>query len=156
MLIKSDIAKQSLPFPSDLFIHDHWLTINASFLGKISYIKESLVKYRIHNSNQIGINILNNIFTKEDYINIKLDQEIKRQIYVSNYPLFTSKYYYELRNQYLWIENRISFLKKMTIKNFIFYIKYSKLDIQLAIFEFLLSLTSSEISKKLINIIKKH
>ena len=53
-LVKTEMAKQSLPFPKE-FVHDWWLALYISAFGSIKVVKESLIKYRIHGSNQTSI-----------------------------------------------------------------------------------------------------
>lgn len=42
------------PFPSE-WVHDEWLAIIASALGDVDYIDETLIDYRQHDANQIGM-----------------------------------------------------------------------------------------------------
>lgn len=70
MLIKSDIAKSAIPF-SGYIVHDQWLCIVASLYGAISFVDKPLCKYRIHSRNQTGS--LKNIYTKEDYYNLRVN-----------------------------------------------------------------------------------
>ncbi|GEP63893.1 hypothetical protein CBE01nite_16610 [Clostridium beijerinckii] len=69
MLVKSELAKKAMPF-SKVTIHDHWIAIIASFYGSVAFFNKPLVKYRIHGNNQTGI--LSNVFSKEDYYNVRL------------------------------------------------------------------------------------
>ena len=69
MLIKSEIAKKSVPF-SNTIIHDQWLCIVASLYGKISFINKPLIRYRIHGNNQTRS--LKKVETKEDYYNKRI------------------------------------------------------------------------------------
>lgn len=74
-LVKSDFAKKALPFPKE-FVHDWWLAINAAVYGKISIIKEPLIKYRIHGDNQTAV--LSGVKDKESYYNVRLLPLTKR------------------------------------------------------------------------------
>jgi len=47
MLFKKELLNYLFPFPSDLF-HDWWVTYTAAALGRITYVKDILVKYRQH------------------------------------------------------------------------------------------------------------
>ena len=64
MIVRSEIAKESIPFPQDT-VYDHWIAIISATEGSVSYIDKGLVKYRKHENNQTGI--LNGIKTKNDY-----------------------------------------------------------------------------------------
>ncbi|WP_252229325.1 glycosyltransferase [Clostridium sp. ZBS15] len=69
MIIDSKIAKKAIPF-STYMIHDHWLSVIASYYGGISFTKKTLVKYRIHDNNQTRS--LSGIKNKEDYYNLRV------------------------------------------------------------------------------------
>lgn len=47
------LAEQALPIP-DGWIHDEWLAIVASLIGRVAIVPGQLVDYRQHTSNQIG------------------------------------------------------------------------------------------------------
>lgn len=64
MLIKAEIAKKSLPFAVFMY-HDHYLALYAATQGRIVFLNEALVKYRIHRNNQTGF--LKDVFSKQDY-----------------------------------------------------------------------------------------
>lgn len=70
MLIRSEVAKFALPF-SKFIIHDQWLCIVASLYGNISFMNNTLVKYRIHGNNQTGS--LRGIVTKKDYYSFRVN-----------------------------------------------------------------------------------
>lgn len=70
MLINREIAKKALPF-SNVTIHDQWLCIIASYYGKISFVDETLVNYRIHGNNQTGS--FRGVYTKSDYYNLRIN-----------------------------------------------------------------------------------
>jgi len=65
MLIRSEIAKRSLPFALSM-VHDHYLAFACSIEHSISVYPQPLVLYRQHKTNQTGILI--NIHNKDDYI----------------------------------------------------------------------------------------
>ncbi|MBF0780879.1 MULTISPECIES: glycosyltransferase family 2 protein [unclassified Granulicatella] len=71
MLIKKESAKSALPF-HEQYVHDHWLALVSSTQGNIAYVKEPLVRYRIHGNNQIGKAILTTVQTIDDYVPNKL------------------------------------------------------------------------------------
>lgn len=69
MLVKGEIAKKAIPF-SIVTVHDQWICIVSTFYGKISFVDETLVKYRMHGENQTGS--LKGIYSKEDYYNLRI------------------------------------------------------------------------------------
>ena len=64
MLIRSDMAKQAIPFPKQT-VADHWLAIWAAHRGTISFVEQILMQYRQHLHNQTGI--LTGVFDKASY-----------------------------------------------------------------------------------------
>lgn len=75
MMMRSDVAKRSIPFVDSL-IHDHWLAINAALSGKIEIIREPLIDYRQHDSNQTGV--LKGVKTKQDYYDARIGNMFDR------------------------------------------------------------------------------
>ena len=53
-IINSKLAKLALPIPKDAIMHDWWLGLVATTMGKIDYIEKSTILYRQHNQNEIG------------------------------------------------------------------------------------------------------
>ncbi|MEO6995501.1 MAG: glycosyltransferase [Lacunisphaera sp.] len=49
-LVRADVVRQLMPFPRDL-PYDWWIGAGAATLGKVQYIDEYLVHYRIHDRN---------------------------------------------------------------------------------------------------------
>lgn len=55
MAIKTEFAKSILPIPQIAdFHHDEWLTLLATVDGKMGFIPQKLINYRIHSSQQVG------------------------------------------------------------------------------------------------------
>lgn len=56
IIARSDKIKNILPFPQDTkyLLHDYWIALMMSRFGKIDFINERLIKYRQHESNEIG------------------------------------------------------------------------------------------------------
>lgn len=82
MLIKSNIAKLSIPFPK-YTICDQWIAILAACKGKIVFVNKSLVRYRQHGNNQTGI--LHGVYTKKNYREKRLVPLIERIEYLKKY-----------------------------------------------------------------------
>jgi len=45
------LAMLAQPFPAELHVHDYWIAVLAELYGYRELLDESLVSYRIHNSN---------------------------------------------------------------------------------------------------------
>jgi len=52
-VLRRSLLEQALPFPRE-WIHDEWLAIVASCVGRVDVLEESLIEYRQHGGNQIG------------------------------------------------------------------------------------------------------
>lgn len=79
IMAKKELIEKVLPLPNDskYLIHDHWIALIASFNGKVSYIEETLIKYRQHDDNQLGTvkpshKMSNLRDVRELFINVKL------------------------------------------------------------------------------------
>lgn len=64
LLMSLSVAKEAVPFLTQT-VHDQWLGMVASKQGRLAFVQEPLVKYRMHQSNQTGT--LAKINTKADY-----------------------------------------------------------------------------------------
>lgn len=53
VMFRRELAEKAEPF-TPLWIHDEWLAIHASALGRMDYLPDALVDYRQHGMNQIG------------------------------------------------------------------------------------------------------
>lgn len=68
MAFRKKIATEFLPFPiKDNFYHDEWMAIVASEKEEFSFLNEKLIKYRLHQNQQVGSVLVGN---KEKTINI--------------------------------------------------------------------------------------
>lgn len=47
------LVQRAVPFPA-AWVHDEWLAIVASIVGRVRYVPEPLIDYRQHGRNQIG------------------------------------------------------------------------------------------------------
>ena len=54
MSFKKSFIDLIYPFPDEIY-HDDWIATNACLIGKIKGISESLIKYRQHSNNAVGI-----------------------------------------------------------------------------------------------------
>ncbi len=69
MIVRADIAKESIPFVSEM-IGDHHLALYAAAKGKIQYLDLPLVRYRQHETNVTGI--MKGVSDKTDYIAVRI------------------------------------------------------------------------------------
>jgi len=54
MMINKSLNELIETVPDEAVMHDYWIVLAARFLGKISYVNSSLVKYRQHGKNALG------------------------------------------------------------------------------------------------------
>lgn len=154
MLIKSRIAKEAMPFCTGYYVHDHWLALIASSVGRISYVSEPLIKYRIHGGNQIGASMLNGIETRDDYYRKKLLVEKEKFKYLlANYK-FNNDCTEAIKSILNWTVERISFFEKKNVVNTAAMIKKIKDDYQLILLEIAINYLPNKAGKKIINIVK--
>lgn len=66
MAFRKELIHQCVPF-STKFVHDEWLALNAIMLGEVRMIDEPLIKYRIHDSNTIGVSDFSKEAKKEKF-----------------------------------------------------------------------------------------
>lgn len=50
-MINKSLLKTATPMPEKALLHDHWLALSASLLGKIGFIPQSLILHRVHDNN---------------------------------------------------------------------------------------------------------
>lgn len=55
MAANRDLAVASVPFPTGIFMHDWWMILDASLRGRVIFIDERLVRYRVHSTNTLGL-----------------------------------------------------------------------------------------------------
>ncbi|MGG7509622.1 glycosyltransferase family 2 protein [Plantibacter sp. YIM 135249] len=54
VMLRRALLDDAVPFPSP-WVHDEWLAIIASAVGRVGLLDEQLIDYRQHGANQIGI-----------------------------------------------------------------------------------------------------
>lgn len=54
MLINKRLNELGSTVPREAYMHDYWLALVAATIGKICFTRETLIKYRQHNSNTLG------------------------------------------------------------------------------------------------------
>ncbi len=54
IIINQELKNLALPIPKEVLMHDLWLGLIASSLGKVAYLNQATVLYRQHNNNELG------------------------------------------------------------------------------------------------------
>ncbi len=72
MAIRSNVKNIVLPF-SDFFIHDHWIALILSMLYNNPGIllKESLLNYRMHSGQKLGLDIVKKSWIQRKYVTFR-------------------------------------------------------------------------------------
>ena len=148
MLAKTEFAKNSLPFPKE-YVHDWWLALNAAANRKLDIIEKSLIKYRIHGSNQTGI--LGGIRTREDYYDKKIKLDINRSIILLNE--FGDKK--SISRFITYGKYRSNYYKKQNITNLYKLFKLRKMNRLTTYFEIILPFIPEWLFKFIITQIRK-
>jgi glycosyltransferase involved in cell wall biosynthesis len=53
-ILNRSLLEKALPIPESCIMHDWWLALTATALGRLSYLKRPLVRYRQHANNAVG------------------------------------------------------------------------------------------------------
>ena len=69
MLVNSNIAKRTIPFPRQT-VCDHWIVLLAATEGTVAFVPDQLVRYRQHKRNQTGV--LAGVSDKQSYLRYKV------------------------------------------------------------------------------------
>lgn len=141
IVIDSTVAKKLVPFPTEI-IHDKWLALGASALGKVAMIDEPLARYRRHGKNESGT--LSGIYCKKDYYEKRVYSSFKAvEIFINKFP--------ECKDKKEIMEFAIARKNKKIFKIW----KYRRLANTEAKFEILLCFVPNFIFKLLLNRMKR-
>lgn len=77
MAFNRRILDVSLPFPRKLLVHDIWIGLIAEIIGKVHYIEEPLILYRVREES-ISHAVRNSLWFKIEYRFYTLMQIVKR------------------------------------------------------------------------------
>lgn len=147
-LVKTEFAKSVLPFP-DEYVHDWWMAICSAKNNKLEIVKESLIKYRIHDNNQTGI--LGGINGKRDYYEKKIKLALHRsEILIKRFGKTDS--IIQLKK---YAESRMNYYEKQNLKNFLKLFKLRKFNNSTTYFEIILPFLPEKIFNFIITQIKK-
>lgn len=156
MLIKSEIAKASIPFPDkELYPHDHWLAICSATEGKIVYVNEALVKYRIHSDNQIGNKRFIGINNLEEYYKERIIVQNMRLNYILNSLELNCEQLNSLGIEKEFLNCRSAVLKDINIRNLYKLGEFAKYDLVLICFEITISIIPEKYTKKFFHKLKR-
>lgn len=122
MMVRSEIAKEAIPFEENL-IHDQWIGTIAALNGKIDYVDDCLIRYRQHESNQTGT--LKGVHDKESYYKLRIIKFLDRYKSLKE----RLSYYKELKEyleyNIISLEARKRYFLKPNIKDLKIMLKYN-------------------------------
>ncbi len=127
-LINRKLLDYALPFPNNIPHHDWWLNLVASKIGKVKFLDEKLIYYRLHGSNTTGAfkanfkNLLKYFLTKGDNF-LSNHSLILVSVLKSLEKSLTN---YERQVIYDLIEYNKRKDKYLSLKSFYIYLKYYK------------------------------
>ncbi|WP_313127210.1 glycosyltransferase [Proteiniclasticum ruminis] len=151
MLVTRSVLEKAMPFLHDYFVHDHWIALIAATEGRIAYVNKPLVKYRLHDQNQIGATLLKDITSKDDYVNVKLSKEKEKYMALYNLSLFRTHEMREVKKLLEWVNIRINLFNKISLKNIINMLPGLRVDTELTLFEIGIAILPRKIGKVVIN-----
>ena len=151
VMIKTNIAKEALPFPEE-FVHDAWLAAYVGAYGKIINISKPLIKYRIHDNNQtlvlVGIN------SKEDYCNERI-KKLRKRINIIEKRFCDLRLKSDIRNLSNFMEARYKYYSHTNIINFYNLFKFRKFNKATVYFELCLPFMPEFVFRFLVKQIRK-
>lgn len=148
MVVKAEIAKSSLPFPIMIF-HDQWIELYVLFHGKFVFIKDKLIKHRIHRQN--NSETLHGINSKKLYYKMKLGKDYDFLQYLTTQIRCKDVYKEEL----LWVKARKEYSKLQNWSTFYNMIKTMKIRPLVSLFELFLPFISDRAFKFIVSLIRK-
>lgn len=125
MMFNQSLKQLFEPIPDNFRMHDWWIILIASFFGKIIFINESLIQYRQHGNNTVGVvginqkHFLKNIRQIFLYKNLLNKVEMVRQSFLTFISLKKIKdkdQYSEVQNDFLkLLRGQLAYSKKIEI-----------------------------------------
>lgn len=94
IISKRELINKYMPIPKqNPMVHDWWMALIISQIGKIAFLDEPTIKYRQHIDNQLGIYGMKNYIQdfdeyRQKYIELKLSQF---KLYIENEKFFKNK-----------------------------------------------------------------
>ena len=87
-MISKKLKEFILPFPKAVYLHDRYIHVISELFFERIFIKESLIYYRQHNNNQIGVKRTLKSLLSKRYFD-KRDYEMIKNIYENYQNLLT-------------------------------------------------------------------
>ena len=116
MMINRQLAEKSIPIHQGAIMHDWWIGLVASVLGKIVPIHEALVLYRQHIDNNVGAKKFNLRYViKKIFAPISMDQNfMQAQSFSDSYHTILNEEHSKILSVFLTLE-KATYLRKVFI-----------------------------------------
>lgn len=128
IMVKGDIARNSLPFPKMIF-HDVWLALNCINKGRIIFIERVLLLHRLHGGN--ASQPLVGISCKDDYYKLKILKDYR----FVNTAVKRLGWEKRAKKELTWVAVRKEYSNKATFLNGVKMVKLIKIRPLLTLFE---------------------
>lgn len=151
LLMSSDLAKAAIPFPTEYYVHDHWLALFTSSQASIGYCTKKLVRYRIHDNNQIGASILKNIYDLDNYYTNKILKQRNQLLFIKQ-KFKNQNNNNKVNDEYMNI--RIDFFNKPNFLNLMAMLSKVNIDAKMLILEISIRLLPSKLNSLILKKIK--
>jgi glycosyltransferase involved in cell wall biosynthesis len=79
MMTRTYDAQRAIPF-CPYMVHDHWLALHSAATGELLFLKQPMVDYRIHESNQTLM--LAGVNNKDSYVKIRIEVPLKKFLWL--------------------------------------------------------------------------
>ena len=149
IVVFTELARRAIPFIQNMS-YDHWVSLISSCYGRLIFVNEPLICYRLHDRNALGIHrILSNLHTKAEYAEKRIRSERRRcdeVIHSQRLPPVAKKsaiLYSE------WVKSRFSVFSDPNLGAIFSWIAGYRWCPKLFGFELMLVLTPARLVKKL-------
>lgn len=147
MIVMTGLAKKALPF-SMYHSYDHWIALISSCYGRIAYLDEPLIRYRLHAANTLGMHrVLCRLESRSEYLDYKvLPEKCRCEDLIQSGRLPFPAQGCAIRYA-SWVDARLALFRTPSLKAFIRFVTGSRLYIKLAVFELILAIVPSRYLK---------
>lgn len=132
ILMKAESAKAAVPF-CPYMVHDHWLALYSAAPGKITFIQEQLIDYRIHEKNQTLV--MAGVTDKESYMKIRIEQSFNKFSWLKEHWNVDKNLKGIIQQGHEWISARRNNFNKAFSRDTIVILRYRKFSLLPSLFE---------------------
>jgi glycosyltransferase involved in cell wall biosynthesis len=117
MMLNRPLLELADPLPPESVIHDFWISLVASALGRIGIVEKGTVLYRTHSENAFGTRIYSQSFSLQvkRVQNFHLSSAIRAYIFYRRFISYMSEDVKEIFRKYITLKSH-NFLKEMYLR----------------------------------------